>query len=268
MNRPFLFGKMPEIIEGKIYYHLFKPVPKKYDGLFERARLKYARSVVMSVPRSRDYMYDCIALMGYFEPDLTRRVKRLAGGGGLMVDVGANVGYFSLIWLATNTANHCIAIEPSPLVIPYLKSNVEKNNLASRADIRKAAAGSKQGIVPFTLQYKEPTGWGRFAAENESDFIIEIGVQKIDDMVSKNQTIEFLKIDVEGGEALVIEGCQNLLERRQIRNIYVEQNKPGARILGIREDRVLQLLWKHGFKLERMSKPSPRGIDHWWGYIT
>ena len=243
-------------------------MPEKYEGLYKFARLKYAKSISMTVPRSKEYMYDCIALMGYFEPDLTRRVIGVGKRGGLMVDVGANVGYFSLIWLATNVQNTCIAMEPSPVILPYLISNIQSNKLASRTDIRPVAAGSAPGMCRFDMVADEPTGWGRVAGAEEINFGVTVDVEAIDDMVGADQMVDFLKIDVEGSEALVLEGCRSLLERRRIRNVYLEQNRPGAIGLGIDENYSIEILKKSGFEMKRMTKPSPRGIDHWWGYIV
>jgi FkbM family methyltransferase len=216
----------------------------------------------MKLPKTREYMYDCIALMGIYEPGLTRRVRDLASRGGLMIDVGAKVGYFTLVWLANNPNNRVIALEPAPLIIPYLEENILANVVGDRVDLLRCAASDREGVVRFSSVDERPTGWGRFATETESKGISEVQTRPLDDIVATHERVSFLKIDVEGGESAVIEGAANLLASRRIENIYVEVNRPGARILGFPETRVLDILRDAGYVLARLDRSTP--IENWW----
>lgn len=58
-----------------------------------------------------------IALTGFYEYELSKKIVNLgktSDRGGLLVDVGANLGYFSLLWLGADERNEAIAIEASP----------------------------------------------------------------------------------------------------------------------------------------------------------
>ena len=61
-----------------------------------------------------DVHHAAVAYTGEYEPGLSRRVAELGRAGGLFLDVGANAGYFTLIWLAANPDNRAICWEASP----------------------------------------------------------------------------------------------------------------------------------------------------------
>src|SRR5947207_412164 len=71
-----------------------------------------------------DHTHRQIAWLGFYELELSRRIARLAKAGGLLVDVGANIGYFSLIWAALREENLVLAFEPSPSVNQLLRANL------------------------------------------------------------------------------------------------------------------------------------------------
>ena len=55
-----------------------------------------------------DWISDCIAFTGVYEPELSRGIAAKARRGGTFIDIGANLGYFSLVWAAGNTGNQTI----------------------------------------------------------------------------------------------------------------------------------------------------------------
>jgi precorrin-6B methylase 2 len=88
-----------------------------------------------------DLISDVIAFMGVYETPLTKRVADLARQGGVFVDVGANLGYFSLLWAALNKENKCYAFEASPRNIPLLNKNIRRNCFQSQLEVFPVAAG-------------------------------------------------------------------------------------------------------------------------------
>src|SRR2546423_1316289 len=73
---------------------------------------------------SRDYGHRFIAWCGFYDLALTRSLSVLARQGGLLVDVGANVGYFSVLWSGLDAHNRVLAFEPSPRNVCLLRGNV------------------------------------------------------------------------------------------------------------------------------------------------
>ena len=178
-----------------------------------------------------------------------------------MIDVGANAGYFTLLWASANASNTILAIEASPRNTELLQHNVRANDLTHQVDIRSVAAGKECGELRFLLGPEAQTGWAGFAEADSAEPSIAVRVETIDSMVEPGRTVDFLKIDVEGADTWVLMGCERLLADRSVRTIHFEQNKPRLRQLGINEVDAARYLAKHGYLARPLSDPSADIVD-------
>lgn len=263
MKRPLLFRCLPEKLRGYFYYRFFKPIPNKWLPLFENASLIYASGIEMKLEPTRDYMYESIALLGFYERHLTKLVASLARQGGFMIDVGANVGYFTLIWVANCPTNRCLALEPSLSVLRLLQENVLRNHLNDRVEVIGAAVGNNAGDLFFDPGPDEPTGWGHLVKQ-ESKNCIRVPVVKLDDIVESEETIEFMKVDVEGAELMVFQGCEHLLRKKVIKHIYFERNTPGALSMGFAPNAAWEYLESCGYKVSFLWNGAQKAIADCW----
>jgi len=76
--------------------------------IFDNANLEFAPSISLKLMPT-DVSHQQIAFLGYVELKVTSRISKLAKSGGLMIDVGANYGYYSCIWVAARTSNLVLA---------------------------------------------------------------------------------------------------------------------------------------------------------------
>jgi FkbM family methyltransferase len=261
---PRILFHLPERLAGALYYHFLRPVPDRYSELYQNCRLRYAPPFRMKLPKNREYMYDNIALLGFYERKLTKRIYDLARNpGGILIDVGANVGYFCLIWQAGRQTNRSFAIEASPVIIPWLQENMSINHLNNRVTVFECAASNEVGRLRFSPG-ETPTGWGRLASRVTQTGTIDVTARRLDDLVDQQMTITLIKIDVEGAESLVIEGAERLLRSGRVRHVYCEINRPGAAALGLNPDTALDLLRFAGYKLKRFDEGNTANIEDWW----
>ena len=159
MNRPLLLRSLPDRLRISVWTHFYRAKGSDWLPLYKAASLRHAPLVSMELVPG-DGLSDCIAFTGVYEPALTRRLVELAKQGGTLVDVGANLGYFSLLWAANNSANKCIAFEASPRNINILRRNVNQNRLDQRIQVVASAAGSAPGSSNLILDQ-----WNRRAGE-------------------------------------------------------------------------------------------------------
>jgi len=163
-----------------------------------------------------------------------------------MIEVGANIGYFSLLWASARKTNRCIAFEASPRIIGMLRSNVSRNGFEDRIDVVPMAAGAASERLAFDVGPTDQTGWGGFAAKADAS-TIDVEVIRVDDYVASNRPIALLKIDAEGADTWALEGCERLLAGRMVKEVWYEQNKPRMRALEIRMEAAQTYLRRLGY---------------------
>ena len=172
---------------------------------------------------------------------LWRRVLR---GGGLFVDVGANVGTYT-IWAAEQGAE-VIAVEPAADTFGLLEENIALNGY--QVTTVRAAAGAGSGHARFTR--------GLDAGNCLSpDGPVVTDLVTVDSLIG-DRRVTGMKVDVEGFEIEVLRGAARALADRRIGLIQIEWNQ--ASVLAVGRDRspVAELLAGYGYQLFR---PDPAG---------
>lgn len=257
LNRPFLMTIKPLWLREKLFWRFYyKNNSEKFLDLFDDSTLEFAPDNSLKLVPS-DIGHRQIAFLGFCELVLSRHISKLAKLGGLMVDVGANYGYYSCIWAAANANNHVIAFEASPRNIPKLKLNLSENRLESQVSISEMAVGKKAGKLPFVIGPAEQTGWGGLSAHYQKD-TIEVTATTLDNFfLESNQSdftqINVLKIDTEGADTWVIQGAEQLLRSHRINHVYFEENISRMQELGIQAGEAQKLLKSCGYRVRYLS---------------
>lgn len=192
-----------------------------------------------------------IAFNGFYEYQLSLKIRDLSKQPGLFIDVGANLGYFTLLWLDGSSKNTAIAIEASPRNQQLIIQNLEANQFQQRVELIPLAAGNEQKNVRFDLGPEEQTGWGGMASEIEGTHSLEVEMFRIDQRV--DSFISVMKVDVEGADTLVILGCENLLREKKIGTLFFEQNEGRMEKLGIRPGEAQEFLSRFGYRCEKLA---------------
>jgi len=247
MLRPWLIEFCPtDRFRTALWARFYRGKHARWTHLYRSAALRHNPRVTMELLPG-DVISDAIAFTGLYERELTASLVKLARIGGVFIDVGANLGYFSLLWTSRNSRNRCIAVEASPRNVGLLTKNIQRNGLQERIAIIPLAAGKSPGKCNFDLGPAEQTGWGGFTNQQNADSI-EVDVLCVDDIVH-DEDISLLKIDVEGADTWVLMGCEKLLKAKRIRNIWYEQNKSRMAALGIQEDEAQKFLRSLGYSV-------------------
>lgn len=251
----------PTWLREKLFWMLRRNRELLSPADFNNISLAHAPSVWLAL-KPTDIGHQQIAFLGYMERDLSVQMRSLASKGGLLVDVGANYGYFTCLWAGTNSSNRVIAFEASPRNLGALKANVEKNQLSNAVTIVPNAAGRVAGRMQFSLGPEGETGWGGLTIEAQAGQV-EVDVVSLSDFFNgfgAAREIEVLKIDTEGADTWVLQGCEALLETRRIRHIFFESNPERMAALGIHQNEAVDLLLRHGYQLDRM------GAEGWHAF--
>ena len=159
--------------------------------------------------------------------------------GDLFVDVGANVGSYTI--LAAATGAECIAFEPGP-AFDSLTGNVRFNNLAGRVTVRRSAVGSTVGEIAFT---SDEDTLNHVATSTDSRKTVVVPITTLDSALDRRAPT-VIKIDVEGFEREVLDGAKQTLRDDSLLGIIIETNGSGVRY-GSNDEDLHQRLVDAGF---------------------
>lgn len=166
--------------------------------------------------------------------------------GFVGIDVGANIGYFTVLMAKTvGPTGRVYAVEPAEDNLQYLRKNVERNQVDS-VTILPFAAGSQSRVRNFYLNktrvlhglYKHHLG--------ELREIVQVREVRLDQLVKS--PVDVVKIDVEGAELEVLEGMTGILQSSPNVALIVEWNPEGLKRAGSAPDVLPDFLRAHGFK--------------------
>ncbi|MFZ4767122.1 MAG: FkbM family methyltransferase, partial [Roseimicrobium sp.] len=224
------------------------PAIHRHPDLFTNAALKFAPGAQMRL-NPTDVAHSRLAWLGVYEDALSDAIVSLARQvGGKLLDVGANYGYFSLLWCSARPENSAIAIEASPRNLAALRDNVNRNGLSDRITVCDWAASNITGSVSFELGPLEQTGWGGIAATSESSTSVTVPCFRLDERFSADD-FTVVKIDCEGADPLVIEGASGLWQGTEVQHVFYEENTYRMAQLGLTPGSAKLQLERFGFRV-------------------
>lgn len=158
----------------------------------------------------------------------------------LFIDVGANVGHYSLLAGGMCGCN-VMAFEPIPYTFSKLNRNIELNNLQDKIKTYNIGIGNENSFLNFTIG-KDVMNC---VAEQNDMEIVNVEVKKLDEVL-KGINPSFLKIDVEGFEYFVLEGAKNLLAKESLKYVIIEINNSSLKF-GHTNQEIFDILLNNNF---------------------
>jgi FkbM family methyltransferase len=167
----------------------------------------------------------------------------------VFIDVGANVGWYSIQAAHRYPELAVHAFEPGDLACKYLSQNVQRNEMSERIFINKIAVYEYTGTVYFT---NNKIGHAlNYICPKEAKFfdVIEVESIRLDDYVKKNNLtqVDCIKCDVEGAEYGVLQGALETLNRFRP-TLLLEVDDTWMERYGSNAEELLALLSKAGYR--------------------
>ncbi|MBG9514787.1 FkbM family methyltransferase [Bacillus thuringiensis] len=171
---------------------------------------------------------------GHIELGLTNFFRKNLKPGNTVVDIGANIGYFSvLIGILIGPKGKLIAYESNPYIYAFLMDNLSINYLHDRSSVYQCAVYSSSKFLQFyaskrfmgnsSLIQHSKTYHKHYIDEIEK---VQVKAITLDTHLQNITEIDFLKIDIEGGEYHAFLGMKELIQNKKIKTIIFELN-PG-----------------------------------------
>lgn len=195
-----------------------------------------------------------LSIYGVHEEFKTEFVKKEISKGDVVLDIGANIGYYTLIFAKlVGEEGKVFAFEPDPDNFALLKKNIEINGYRNVILIPKAVSNETGKTKLFLCE--DNKGDHRIYDPHDGRKSIEVEVIRLDDYYkSYNGKIDFIKMDIQGAEGGAIQGMSLLLQKNKGLKIMTEFWPSGLKGFGIRPEQYVKLLVEHGFRLYQIDE--------------
>jgi len=198
-----------------------------------------------------DYMGAAV-VYGGFELAESAFVGRFIRPGMTVLDIGAHHGFYTLFFSKlVGSGGKVIAFEPSPREIRALHLNVGLNR-CKNVVIQGLALGEREGESNLYVVNNHETGCNSLhpPALPEAISIVPVHVISLDQWLAGYhlESVDFIKLDVEGGELSVLQGAEKLLERRPRPVILAEVQDIRTQPWGYRAQEIISFLSDKGYR--------------------
>lgn len=173
--------------------------------------------------------------------------------GDLFIDVGANIGYFSIAASKqVGKEGKVIAFEPTEIIHQRLQHSISLNQCTNvKSEIfalsdkneERAFKISKDGFDAYN-SLGHPSQGSQFETK-------AVQTKTLDDYIKENKlsSISLIKVDVEGWEIPVIKGMKNLLKEKNAPVLLIEFTEDNARLSGFTCQELFYLIESFGYEL-------------------
>ncbi|MBU6181580.1 MAG: FkbM family methyltransferase [Verrucomicrobia bacterium] len=227
--------------------------PRVYRFL-AKCRFASAREKIIDLPfkarmRVNPYSFsERLIENGDFEKWRVEFFQSTISSRSVFFDIGANVGFFSLLAAKQGATVH--AFEPEPLNLSRLQGNLQLNpDLAPKIKIWPVALGDKAGEVDFGRPLSDNYGHSSLLLDEGFDRI-RVRMERFADLDFGSFDERFFKIDVEGAEQLVLEGFGEAWDSPATTVFLVEVHRQ----YGADLDAIVKIFASRGFRLSFMDE--------------
>jgi len=246
-----------DAIEAKLKEHNPKTV---YLG--DNTALVETRWGGMLLVDTRDSVLGpALMLYGLWETDVTNWFQDILRPGQIFVDVGANVGYYTLLGSRlVGDAGHVYAIEAHPRMSELLNRNVIINGRFNVTTWQRAA-WSQEETLKFHARrhFASNSSAGSLGDQDlellhDDEEVLEVAAVRLDEILKDVPRVDVIKIDVEGAEVQVVMGLAQTLQRNPDLTVMFEWSPGQLEMVGSSPAALLELMGDHGFSFRLMER--------------
>jgi len=162
-----------------------------------------------------DLIQRMIFYFGVWEPEITCLIQQRLRSGGTFLDIGANIGYDTLLAAScVGPGGHVIAIEASPPIFALLKTNLQRNRCRNVTALN-AAVNDTEGKIALYEGPSRNIGMTTTMAERGFSHLTDVDGAPLEKLLDPQllKRVTLIKIDVEGVETRILSHLLNTLNR-------------------------------------------------------
>ncbi|MEU8780848.1 FkbM family methyltransferase [Streptomyces sp. NPDC048637] len=206
---------------------------------------------------TQDLIQRYVYLFGVWEPHMTHWLQRRLRPGDTYIDVGANVGYFSLLAAQlVGEEGRVVAVEASPTFHRGILRHVGINGLTNVRAVHTAVSDERKTVTLILASSSNMGAASIVPYGGPAEAAMEVEAAPLPEILDPEEiaSARVIKIDVEGAEGSVIRGLAPLLDKlRPDAEITVEVTPDRMEKLGDSADELLAIMRDHGFHVYRLA---------------
>lgn len=186
-----------------------------------------------------------------FNKKETDFIRQIAKKDWICFDIGANVGYYTLLFSSLCKDGEIHSFEPLPLCYHLLSASILLNNF-NNIRLNKFALSNCNGVSEFSVSKKYESSSFVHTEMSPLENTIQVEIRRLDDYIKENsiERIDFMKIDVEGAEKLVLEGFTETLSKKELQPkiLLLELYDPNFVHYNTSIEEIVTFLYSYGYK--------------------
>jgi FkbM family methyltransferase len=190
-----------------------------------------------------------LSINGIYEPLETEVVGREVSAGDVVVDIGAHIGYYTLMLARiVGPCGKVYAFEPDPENFTLLQRNVKENGYRNVVLLQKAVS-DRNGSATLYLS-EDNSGDHRLYDSHDDRRVVQVETTTLDWVFRDyGGPIGFVKMDIQGAECAALNGMTGLLAANRVTKIMSEFWPAGLRACGFDPEKYAGLLADRGFRI-------------------
>lgn len=249
----------------KLLKALFGPLRLEEMAIFrplQHQLLKLARQEMIEVNGYRLFLDEAdslkLSMNGSYEIFETELIKRLVQPADRVVDIGANIGYYSLLMSGlVGSKGKVYAFEPDPTNLDLLRRNIDFNNRENIVVVPEAVA-NRQGFSQF---YVSDNNRGAHSLEATEALTAagEVAITSLDHYFKSNRSnISLIKMDIQGAEYKALVGMKQVLVQNPQLILITEYWPYGLEKSGVAPKDYLRAIESLGFQIYEIHENTRR----------
>ena len=198
---------------------------------------------------------------GQFEPEETRIVQEMLGDVDVLINIGANIGYYCCI--AMERKKRVVAFEPLPKNLEFLMQNITLNGMENSIEIFPLALGSSSGIAKFFGGGTGASLIEGWAGQSEEQVTL-VPVSTLDIVLGNRMqgTRCLILIDVEGSELAMLQSASKMLSNLPrpiwLVEISVNEHQPAGTLINPNLVATFEIFFEAGYHAFTANRASRR----------
>jgi FkbM family methyltransferase len=189
-----------------------------------------------------------LILKGEYEPKQTELFMQNLKDGDIVFDIGANVGYYTLLASKIVGSNgKVVAFEPDKENFSLLKENLDLNN-CQNIEIREEAVSDENGLIAFNTE-KNNKGESAISKNGKTEVL---GVTLDSFSSQRRLSPSLIKMDIEGAEILALKGGTNFFNSCKNLKLFIEYNPSSVKRFGNKPELLIETISELNFKINQI----------------